>query len=80
MTVGMGDDDAVGGELFPPGTVDLCRLVDTYGWWRQPFTWLAWHIPVVRTMMRWVFKANPYRRIIARVDAVSALRGRGKSS
>lgn len=76
-TIGADEDDATGGSPLPPGTIDLCRLVDTYSYWRRPFTWLAWHVPGVKSGMRLLFRVNPYKRVIAIVDPASVAKRKG---
>lgn len=70
VSVGLSEEEMVDGEPLPlpPGTRDVTLLAWTYPWWRRPFTWLTWHVPVVRWLAGKVFKVNPYRRVVAVVD------------
>ncbi len=57
-----------GNKNAPQGALDIYRMIETYAWWRRPFSWLCWHTPIVRWLARKIFKVNPYRRVLAAVS------------
>lgn len=58
---------------------DVTLLAWTYPWWRRPFTWLTWHLPVVKWFARKLWKINPYGRVVGVMDAAALMMTRKRS-
>lgn len=62
-----------------PGVVDVARLIDTYPRWRRIGAFVWWRLPPFRWLSRLSRRPNPYRRVVAMVDAKYLMQKRGRN-
>jgi len=42
----------------------VCQLKDTFPWWMRGVSWLTWHLPVVKWVVKRMGFVNPYTQIV----------------